>query len=182
MAFANIQEKSPILKLAIVFISMAVTYILSAHVVTPLFLHSENSPFHNLFPQDEVALGNSIFIVSIFISIAIGLIIIYYLKINFNFVKKVQTETEQKPSAERSEANLQILKKMMTEDEKKLVEEIEKAGEITQDSLRLRLDWSKAKVSTVLSILDRQGVVQKERSGKTYRVHLEPDLQKRKIV
>lgn len=166
------------IKLAMVLTLVAVCYIVLAHLVTPLFLHSQNNPLHSLFPQE--AAGSSIFIVSILISIAIGLIAAYYLEINFS---KIDGKTEDQKSPKRSsDADLQVLKKMMTDDEKKLVEEVEKAGEITQDSLRLRLDWSKAKVSTVLSILDRQGIVQKERSGKTYRVRLEPSLQKKKTV
>lgn len=72
--------------------------------------------------------------------------------------------------------NMHILKKALNDDEKRLIEEIEKAGVITQDSLRFRLDWSKAKLSTLLSNLDRQGIIQRERSGKTYRVFLQKEL------
>ncbi len=71
------------------------------------------------------------------------------------------------------ETELQILKKALNEDEKRVLDEVEKAKEITQDSLRFRLEWSKAKLSAILSNLDKKGLVQRERSGKTYRVFLE---------
>lgn len=57
-------------------------------------------------------------------------------------------------------------------DEKKALEQIKEAKKLTQDSLRFRLDWSKAKVSAVLTQLDRKKLVVRERSGKTYVVYL----------
>lgn len=73
--------------------------------------------------------------------------------------------------AEKSE--LKILKKALSEDEKAAISEIEKANEITQDSLRFRLGWSKAKTSAIISNLDRMNLVQRERQGKTYKVFIQ---------
>lgn len=86
------------------------------------------------------------------------------------------TYTQLGDSQSEQKNNIRVIKKALNEDEKKLIGEIEKAGTITQDSLRFRLGWSKAKLSTILSNLDRQGIVQRERSGKTYKVFLEKDL------
>ncbi len=66
-----------------------------------------------------------------------------------------------------------ILRKALSEDEKKILDEIKKAREITQDSLRFRLNWSKAKISTILTNLDKRGLIQRERTGKTYKVYLQ---------
>lgn len=66
-----------------------------------------------------------------------------------------------------------IIRKILSEDEKIILDEIKKAGEITQDSLRFRLGWSKAKVSTILTNLDKRGLIQRERIGKTYKVYLQ---------
>lgn len=66
-----------------------------------------------------------------------------------------------------------IIRKALSDDEKRILDEIKKAGEITQDSLRFRLDWSKAKVSTILTNLDKMNLIQRERVGKTYRVYLQ---------
>lgn len=71
------------------------------------------------------------------------------------------------------EQKREIIKPALTSEEKKALAEIEKAGEITQDSLRFRLGWSKAKASAIISNLDRIGVVQRERTGKTYKVFLQ---------
>ncbi len=67
---------------------------------------------------------------------------------------------------------LEIIKKALSEDEKAILDEIRRAGEITQDSLRFRLGWSKAKLSRILTNLDKMNLVQRERMGKTYNVFL----------
>jgi len=67
---------------------------------------------------------------------------------------------------------LEIIKKALSDDEKAVVDEIRRAGEITQDSLRFRLDWSKAKLSRILTNLDKMNLIQRERVGKTYNVFL----------
>jgi len=66
-----------------------------------------------------------------------------------------------------------IIRKALSEDEKSILEEIKKAGKITQDSLRFRLNWSKTKVSTILTNLDKINLIQRERTGKTYKVYLQ---------
>ena len=71
---------------------------------------------------------------------------------------------------------LRIVKKKLSDDEKKLLKEVEKTGKITQDSLRARLEWSKAKTSTIITRLDKMDVIQRERAGKTYYVFLSKDL------
>jgi len=76
----------------------------------------------------------------------------------------------QQPMKEVDE--LKIIRKVLSNDEKAIVDEIRRAGEITQDSLRFRLGWSKAKVSRILTNLDKMNLIQRERVGKTYSVFL----------
>lgn len=65
-----------------------------------------------------------------------------------------------------------ILRKALSADEKAVIDEVKKSGEITQDSLRFRLNWNKAKISTILTNLDKINLIQRERVGKTYNVRL----------
>ena len=76
-------------------------------------------------------------------------------------------------SVKERDREYDIIKKVLSEDEKKVLSEIKKAGEITQDSLRFRLNWSKAKISTILTNLDKKGIVQRQRTGKTYNIYLQ---------
>lgn len=73
---------------------------------------------------------------------------------------------------EEMEKELSIIKRVLSADERTVVDEVQKAGTITQDSLRFRLGWSKAKISTILTNLDRADIIQRERVGKTYNVFL----------
>lgn len=73
---------------------------------------------------------------------------------------------------EEAEKELRIIRRALSADERAVVDEVQKAGKITQDSLRFRLGWSKAKISTILSNLDRANIIQRERVGKTYNVFL----------
>lgn len=67
---------------------------------------------------------------------------------------------------------LEIIKRALSDDEKAVLDEIGRAGEITQDSLRFRLEWSKSKLSRILTNMDKMNLIQRERVGKTYTVFL----------
>lgn len=95
-------------------------------------------------------------LISLIVAITIALIVSFYL------FKQDDKEQE-----------YNIIKRALSEDEKAILDEIKKAGEITQDSLRFRLDWSKAKISTILTNLDKMNLIQRERIGKTYKVYLQ---------
>jgi uncharacterized membrane protein len=75
------------------------------------------------------------------------------------------------PAAERVD-EMEILKRALSQDERAVLDEVRRAGEITQDSLRFRLGWSKAKLSRILTNLDKMNLIQRERVGKTYNVFL----------
>lgn len=80
-------------------------------------------------------------------------------------------EAREAPKEHPVKDEFSIMKRALTKDETALLEKVREAPSgITQDSLRFRLDWSKAKVSTMLANLDRMGLVQRERYGKTYMV------------
>ncbi|MBI4053501.1 MAG: hypothetical protein HY394_05715 [Candidatus Diapherotrites archaeon] len=134
--------------------------------------------------QQSVSFGqNTVLLnaVSILAAILAAFAIAHYLKIGPGIMESPEMQgpnAGKKPAPERKakiskEQELEILKKALNGGEKKVLDEVEKAGEITQDSLRFRLGWSKAKISTILSNLDRKNLVQRERTGKTYKVFLE---------
>jgi uncharacterized membrane protein len=82
----------------------------------------------------------------------------------------LKTEKTEVTISKRDE--LETIKRALSDDEKAVLDEIRRAGEITQDSLRFRLDWSKAKLSRILTNLDKMNLIQRERVGKTYNVFL----------
>jgi uncharacterized membrane protein len=103
--------------------------------------------------------------VAILLSITIALIAGVLVSL---WIKPTRT---QPPVAAKTD-NLEIIKRALSDDEKAVIDEIRRAGEITQDSLRFRLEWSKPKLSRILTNLDKMNLIQKERYGKTYKVFI----------
>lgn len=85
-----------------------------------------------------------------------------------------ETQLTPKTNAGRSlrAKALNIIQRGLSPDAKAALKEVQRSGSVTQDSLRLRLGWSKAKTSTILTNLDKLNLIQRERMGKTYRVFL----------
>lgn len=109
------------------------------------------------FNQQAVTLN----LAAILLAVVLGLLVFLLLR-----------TTPSPPPQVREIDELKIIRKVLSEDEKAIIDEIRRAGKITQDSLRFRLGWSKAKVSRILTNLDKMNLIQRERIGKTYNVFL----------
>jgi uncharacterized membrane protein len=105
------------------------------------------------------------FLLSLTIALVAGVLITLWLKPSM----QAQPVTPVQPT---TIDELEIIKRALSDDEKLVLDEIRRAGEITQDSLRFRLEWSKAKLSRILTNLDKLNLIQRERFGKTYKVFL----------
>ncbi len=101
-----------------------------------------------------------VILISLIIALVVGILVTLWLK-------PAKTETTISKTDE-----LEIIKRALSDDEKAVLDEIRRAGEITQDSLRFRLEWSKAKLSRILTNLDKMNIIQRKRVGKTYNVFL----------
>lgn len=140
-------------KILLIILVVALSYFIILVTLRPFF-----APASMMDMMDQIRGGiRTDNLLSFIIALVIGIIISFYI-----FKDK---------SKERDEVS--ILRRALSDDEKRILDEIKKAGKITQDSLRFRLGWSKAKVSTILTNLDKKGIVQRQRTGKTYRVYLQ---------
>ena len=165
----KLRDLDTVTKIGIIVIIMMLFYIIFLFVLKPIFITDETAS-HNLQMGDHMMTFTSpdqrnLNLAAIFISLVTGFSIWLIMRPNKTFAEKPE--------------EIEILKKALSPDEKKLLEEVQKAGEITQDALRFRLDWSKAKVSAILLQLDRMNLVQRERQGKTYNVRIQ---QKEKVI
>ena len=153
----NLTKIDNITRILLIILVITISYSIIFLIIKPFFVTQPTSMTEMM---NRVIRGDTIStlinIISLIIALIIGIIVSFYLF---------------KTDKEDSEFN--IIKKALSEDERKILDEIKKAGDITQDSLRFRLNWSKAKISTILTNLDKKGLVQKERVGKTYKVYLE---------
>ena len=77
---------------------------------------------------------------------------------------------------ETTESNFNILLRALNEDEKKLLSIIKEQDGISQNTLTLKSDMSKAKVSSILSDFERKELIKKVRKGKINLIYLKKAL------
>ncbi|MBU7017710.1 MAG: hypothetical protein HXS44_09385 [Theionarchaea archaeon] len=75
-------------------------------------------------------------------------------------------------SVAEPDKSIMILKKALTDDEIAIIDMVKDTPGVTQDSLRFRTDFSKSKVSALILNLEKKGIVQREKTGKTYKIFL----------
>ena len=140
-------------KVLLVILAIAVSYFIISLIINPF---TQPTSMMDMMAQLNNSFGADT-IIPLIIALIIGIVISLYL-----FKDKDKGKDE-----------FSIIRKALSEDEKKILNEVKKARKITQDSLRFRLNWSKAKVSTILTNLDKRNLIQRERTGKTYNVYLQ---------
>jgi uncharacterized membrane protein len=87
-------------------------------------------------------------------------------------LKELEGKREQLGREERKE----IIMSVLTQDERRVVNAVIEQPGITQATLRLRTDMSKAKLSMVLKELEGRGIIRKIEDGKTNTVHLKREI------
>jgi len=104
--------------------------------------------------------------------LALGVYLIFFEKSQKEIVrtlenqKKIQTEEEK----------FSILLKGLDAEEKKVIKAVKDQDGITQQTLRLRTDLHKSKLSIVLDGLEKKGLIKKAPKGKTNQIFLKIGL------
>ncbi len=73
---------------------------------------------------------------------------------------------------EKRKSEFEVMISALNTDEQTTLKVIKAQPGIPQNTLRLKTDFSKAKLSMMLKDLEKRGLVKKEPEGKTYRVYL----------
>ncbi|MCB9359007.1 MarR family transcriptional regulator [Candidatus Woesearchaeota archaeon] len=102
------------------------------------------------------------------IVIALGIFLIFFERSQKEIVSALSKQKEMKIEEEKFE----ILLKGLNEDEKKILKAVKEQDGITQQTLRLRTDLHKSKLSILLDNLEKKGLIARETKGKTKEVHL----------
>lgn len=148
-------------KIILVILVVVISYLLLFVALSTVLVEDSstwNMMGHMMNPTPDYTVP---ILLSLTIALVAGVLVSLWLK---------PTRTQAGPAAKTDE--LEIIKRALSPDEKAVLDEIRRAGEITQDSLRFRLEWSKAKLSRILTNLDKLNLIQRERVGKTYNVFL----------
>jgi uncharacterized membrane protein len=133
-------------------------------------------PFQEL---SSLALPTYLGISVLVLSFALGLYLIFFdksQKILQQAQQSIVQGLKEAKSREIKKEKFGILLKGLDEDEKRVLVAVKEQDGITQATLRLRTDFSKAKLSTVLGGLERKGLIKREKKGKTNQVFLKEAL------
>ncbi len=117
----------------------------------------------------ERGLSISHFAIGIFsFMFALGFYLLFFNKTDEKIMKRLEDEKNQRINDEKFNIILMALDSY----EKKVLKAIKEQDGITQNTLRLRTDMSKAKLSYVLQELEKRNLIKRNKKGKTLEVWL----------
>ncbi len=100
--------------------------------------------------------------------VALGIYLIFFEKSQ----KEIISTLEKQKQIQREEEKFNILLKGLNEDEQKVIRAVKEQDGITQQTLRLRTDLHKSKLSITLGGLEKKGLIARKEKGKTKQVFL----------
>jgi len=103
---------------------------------------------------------------------ALGIYLIFFEKSQKEIVSVLQKQKH----IQKEEEKFDILMKGLNADEQKVIKAIKEQDGITQQTLRLRTDLHKSKLSIVLDGLEKKGLVSRKEKGKTKQVFLKINI------
>ncbi len=104
----------------------------------------------------------------IFSMLALGIYLIFFEKSQ----KAIVSTLEKQKQIQTEQEKFDILLKGLTQDEQKVLKAIKEQDGITQQTLRLRTDIHKSKLSILLDGLEKKGLIARKEKGKTKQVFL----------
>lgn len=122
----------------------------------------ECKSFRNLLTMTNIGFGFFGFL------FALGFYLLFFNKTDERIFRRLEDEKNKKISEEKFD----IILKALDEYEKKVLKIIKEQDGITQNTLRLRANLSKAKLSYVVQELERRGLIKRIPKGKTLGVYL----------
>jgi uncharacterized membrane protein len=105
-----------------------------------------------------------------------GILLGLYLIRSDSTQRKILAELETKRSQLSKDEKKELLFSVLTVDERKIIAAVIEQPGISQATLRLRTDMSKAKLSMLLKALEERELIVKTEDGKTNTVHLKREL------
>ena len=104
----------------------------------------------------------------LFAFFSLGIYLIFFGRTEEALLRQLQ---EQKEHLTR-EDKLKIISLLLSDNERKVFETILQQEGITQNTLRIKTDLSKAAVSQILADFEKKQLIKREAKGKTYAIYL----------
>ena len=159
-------------KLGLVILSISVL----ASILAFSFINVLGTKTANLhcYPTNECQMVESLLGLS---HIAVGLISFIgalgtYLLFFSTSEEAILKRLEEEKNMKIEQGKFELILKAMDENEKKVIQSVKEQEGITQSTLKYRADLSKAKVSQILTSLEKKHLIKRESKGKTYAVYL----------
>lgn len=99
---------------------------------------------------------------------ALGFYLLFFNKTEKAILERLERDKEEKIG----DAKFEMLMKALDPFEQKAIKVVREQEGITQNTLRLRTDMSKAKLSYVLQELEKRGIIKRVKKGKTLAIYL----------
>ena len=90
--------------------------------------------------------------------------------------KAIMKRLEEEKNKKLAEDKFSIVLMALDDYEKKVLKAVKDQDGITQSTLRLRTNLSKAKLSYVVNELERRGLIKRVKSNKTFAIHLSKNI------
>ncbi len=133
---------------------------------------------YGCFPNNEcISIQNSLSLSHVVVGVlsflfALGVYLLFFTKSDNAIMKRL----EEDKNARLHEEKFSILLKALDPYEQKVLMAVKEQDGITQNTLRLRTDMSKAKLSYVLQELEKRGLIKRVEKGKTLAVFLKENF------
>ncbi len=110
------------------------------------------------------------------IIIVLAFFLAAYLYKSDKMQQKILLELRKSDNKTNSKERREIIMSVLKKDEQKVLKAIIEQPSITQSTLRLRTDFSKAKLSSLLKELESRKIIIKEADGKTNRLFMKRNI------
>lgn len=106
----------------------------------------------------------------------LGIILGVYLIRSDSLQRGIVQQLEERKAGIAQEERKDIIMSILTKDEQTVVRSVMEQPGITQATLNLRTDFSKAKLSSLIKELEERNVLTRKQKGRTKTVHLKREL------
>ena len=152
--------------------------IISILLVTLIGRYNQAIISHGCFPTekcqkigDSLSIGHFAFGVMGAI-IALGFYLLFFSKSEETLLKSISEEKQNRNKEDR----FNILLKALDPFEQRIIKVVKEQEGITQNTLKLKADLSKAKTSYVVNDLEDKGLIKRVKKGKTFSVYLRGNI------
>lgn len=153
-------------KLGILIIGISVVFAVMIYIFSEI-AHGTDNAFCIASTKPATVLSH-IFIGGVFSTLSLGVYLLFFSKGEEAIINRI--EHQQKKDIIKNKFDILLMG--LNEDEKKILSAVKDQDGITQHTLGIRTDLHKSKLSIIVGMLEKKGLIKKEKKGKTNKIFL----------